>query len=110
MSVSFQLTVRPRQRARAMDLASVSLTLFVNIFFRKSFAFRYDLLQLVLLAGLSISPIGSVSIAFFASAFVAVALGKMAFTERFSNVSLLLPNWDNQVHDLSQAFLLRVQS
>lgn len=92
-----------------MDLTAVTsvfLTLFINIFFRKSFAFRCDILQLLLLAGSSFSRTDSVTFALFASGLVALSFGKAAFSERFSPVSLLLPNWDNQVPLQSRELLL----
>ena len=93
-------------RARAiMDLASVFLTLLINIFFRKSFAFRFDILQLLLLAGLSFSCADSVTFALSATGFGALALGKVAFPNRFSRLSLLLPNWDKQVSGQSGELL-----
>ena len=78
-------------------MASVCLTLFINIFFRKSFAFRCDFIQLLLLAGLSFCRPDTLTLALFVAGFGALAIGKEAFPEQLSRVSLLLPNWDKQV-------------
>ena len=78
-------------------MASVCLTLFINIFYRKSFAFRCDFIQLLLLAGLSFTRPDTLTLALFVAGFGALAIGKEAFPEQLSRVSLLLPNWDKQV-------------
>ena len=78
-------------------MASVCLTLFINIFFRKSFAFRCDFIQLLLLAGLSFTRPDTLTLALFVAGFGALAIGKEAFPEQLSRVSLLLPYWDQQV-------------
>ena len=94
--VAFHMNAAPE--GGNMDPASVPLTLAINIFFRKSFAFRCDSVQLLLLAGLSApGPAGGVAVALSAPAFAALAFAKAAFPEQLSGVSLLLPNWDKQV-------------
>ena len=78
-----------------MDPASVPLALAINIFFRRSFAFRCDSAQILLLAGLSVA--GAAVVPLFAAALAALAFAKAAFPSQLSGVSLLLPNWDKQV-------------